>query len=408
MKKNNKQQKFNFKRYQQPNSDGFFGAYGGRFVPPGLDQVLKELEQAYLQASQDPSFLAELKKLYREFVGRPSKLYFAQKLTQKAGGAKIYLKREDLNHTGAHKINNTVGQALLAKRLGKTKLIAETGAGQHGVAVATVAALFGMSCDVYMGARDIDNQKVNVFRMKLLGARVVPVTAGQATLKDAVDAALQAYAQDGAAYYMLGSAVGPHPYPVMVRDFQKVVGEEIRAQLLANEKRLPDYVVACVGGGSNAIGAFYDFIREEKVNLVAVEPAGKGIKSGKHGLSLLKGKKGTIHGFICSVLQNQSGEIAESYSAASGLDYPGVGPELSHLVAVGRLKVVGITDKQAVQAFETLAREEGIIPALESAHAIAYGLKLASKLSKNQLVVINLSGRGDKDVENVYKNLLHS
>lgn len=392
--------------YKQLGSDGNFGKFGGSYVPKELVLVLSDLEKNYLQIKKDKNFQLELIRLYKNYVNRPSLLYFADKLTKECAGAKIYLKREDLNHTGAHKLNNTVGQALLAKKIGKKKLIAETGAGQHGVAVATVAAKFGMACDIYMGKRDVKNQKMNVYRMKLLGANIVEVSSGQATLKDAVDAALLAFIKDPDAYYMLGSAVGPHPYPVMVRDFQKIIGEEVRTQILKKENKLPDYLIACVGGGSNAMGLFYDFLDEKGVNLIAVEPAGKGAKSQRHGLALGKGREGIIHGFKCKLLQSADGEILESYSAASGLDYPGVGPELSNLLDVGRLRTVGITDKQAVQAFIDLSRLEGIIPALESAHAIGYAIKLAKTLSKDKIIVVNLSGRGDKDVENVYENLM--
>lgn len=393
-------------KYNLPDEKGNFGEYGGRFVPPELEKVLVVLERAYVKLKTSQKFQNELAQLYRDYAGRPSKLYLADRLSNEIGGAKIYLKREDLNHTGAHKINNAVGQALVARYLGKKKLIAETGAGQHGVAVATVAAKFGMECNVYMGARDIENQNVNVYRMKLLGAKVIAVTQGQGTLKDAVDAALMAYVAEPESYYMLGSAVGPHPYPVMVRDFQAVIGREAKKQMLEVEGRLPDVAVACIGGGSNAMGLFYEFISDEEVRLIGVEPAGKGIKSGQHGLVLMTGKPGVIHGFRCRVLQDETGEIGESYSAASGLDYPGVGPELSYLAEIGRLEVVGITDKEAVAALEKLSRTEGIIPALESAHAVAYALKLAIKMADKEIILVNLSGRGDKDVKNVYENLM--
>lgn len=389
--------------YNQPDSKGFFGQYGGSFVPPQLVKPLEDLSYAYAQIKDTPEFIQRLKHLYRTYANRPSGLYFAENATKKYSGAKIYLKREDLNHTGAHKINNALGQALVAKHMGKKKLIAETGAGQHGVAVATVAALFGMDCDIYMGARDVVNQKPNVYRMKILGARVIEVTQGQKTLKDAVDAALMAYVNEPESYYLLGSVVGPHPYPVMVRDFQKIIGEEIKEQMLQEEKRLPDYVVACVGGGSNAMGAFYSFIDDSKVHLIAVEPAGKGADTKRHGIALGKGTVDVIHGFKTLVLHDEKGAIGESYSAASGLDYPGVGPEPSHLKDIGRLELASATDKEAVAAFSLLSRLEGIIPALESAHAIAYGFKLASQLPSDQIVVINLSGRGDKDVECIYK-----
>jgi len=396
------------KKYNLPDKDGNFGQFGGQYVPSQLVEILNEIEKLYIELKDDLNFRKELSDLYKNYIGRPSLLYFAKKLTKKYGGAKIYLKREDLNHTGAHKINNCVGQALLAKHMGKKKLIAETGAGQHGVAVATVAALFDMECDIYMGARDIKNQKMNVYRMQMLGANIIPVTQGQATLKDAVDVALGAFINNPQAFYLIGSVVGPHPLPMIVRDFQKVIGEEVKQQIVKIEQRLPDYLVACVGGGSNALGLFYDFIDDSEVQLVAVEPAGKGEETNKHGLALMKGKPGVIHGFRCNVLQDDSGGILESYSAASGLDYPGVGPELSALHEQGRLEVVGATDKEAVSALVELSKQEGIIPALESAHALAYGTKLAANLSKNEVVVINLSGRGDKDVENVYENIMNN
>lgn len=395
--------KFN---YSLPDENGYFGEYGGRFVPPELEKVLDTLTRTYEKLKRDKIFQKELTMMYREYAGRPSNLYFAKNLTKKIGGAKIYLKREDLNHTGAHKINNCIGQGLVAHHMGKKKMIAETGAGQHGVATATVAAYFGMACDIYMGARDIDAQKPNVYRMKILGARVIPVTQGQGTLKDAVDAALMAYIQEPDAYYLLGSAVGPHPYPVMVRDFQKIIGEESRSQILKKESKLPRAIIACVGGGSNAMGAFYSFIPDKKVKLIAVEPAGKGIDTNRHGLSLGKGKTTIIHGFKTLTLQDDKGNIAESYSAASGLDYPGVGPELSYLKGVGRLNCAHATDKEAVDAFIELSKTEGIIPALESAHAVSYAIKYAKTLTKTDSIIVNLSGRGDKDVEHVYESFL--
>lgn len=392
--------------YNQPDSKGFFGQYGGSFVPPQLIKPLEDLANAYTQVKNTPEFIRKLSHLYKTYANRPSGLYFAKNVTEKQGGAKIYLKREDLNHTGAHKINNALGQALVAKHMGKKKLIAETGAGQHGVAVATVAALFGMDCDIYMGARDVEHEKPNVYRMKILGAKVIEVTQGQKTLKDAVDAALMAYIQEPEAHYLLGSAVGPHPYPIMVRDFQKIIGEEIKEQILLQEKKLPNYIVACVGGGSNAMGAFYSFLDEKKVHLIAVEPAGKGESTNRHGIALGKGTIDIIHGFKTLVIHDKTGAIGQSYSAASGLDYPGVGPELSHLKDIGRLELASVTDNQAIDAFSELSRTEGIIPALESAHAVAYGLKLAAQLPKDEIVVINLSGRGDKDVEFIYKEYL--
>jgi tryptophan synthase beta subunit len=392
--------------YNNPDKKGNFGEYGGVFVPPVLEKNLKQVAKAYEEAKKDKKFQDKLKNLLKDYVGRPSPLYLAEKLTKKCKGAKIYLKREDLNHTGAHKINNTLGQALLAKTMKKTKLICETGAGQHGVATATVATLMNMKCDVYMGRRDVKNQHMNVYRMKLLGAKVIEVKKGKQTLKDAIDVALNAFIKEPDSYYMLGSVVGPHPYPMMVRDFQSIIGKEAKAQILKKEGRLPDYLVACVGGGSNAMGLFYEFLNNKQVKLIAVEPAGKGEKTGKHGLSLKMGKPGIIHGFRCQVLQDKKGNIKESYSAASGLDYPGIGPEPSLLYKIKRLKEIGITDKQAVKAFQQISKEEGIIPALESAHAIAYAVKLAKKERKDKIIIVNLSGRGDKDVKNVYENLM--
>ncbi|HRN86853.1 MAG TPA: tryptophan synthase subunit beta [Candidatus Dojkabacteria bacterium] len=389
------------------NKKGKFGEFGGMFVPKDLEQTLTELAEVYEKLAVDDDFINELRDAYKKIANRPSPLYFAQNMTDDLSGPKIYLKREDLNHTGAHKINNVIGQGLIAKRLGKKKLIAETGAGQHGVATATIAAYLNMDCDIYMGARDIDAQKPNVYRMKILGANVIPVTQGQGTLKDAVDVALENFIKDHkSTHYLLGSVVGPHPYPTMVRDFQKIVGEEISEQLNSFGIAKPRAIIACVGGGSNAIGAMYEFINDEEVELIAVEPAGKGKNSGKHGLSLGTGKSSVIHGFRTLTLLDEKGEIRESYSAASGLDYPGVGPELSMLKENGRLKLGEVTDQEAVEAFAYLSKKEGIIPALESAHAIAYILKNPSQFSKDDVIVINLSGRGDKDVENVYENYM--
>ncbi|HRO64903.1 MAG TPA: tryptophan synthase subunit beta [Candidatus Dojkabacteria bacterium] len=389
------------------NKKGKFGEFGGMFVPKDLEQTLTELAEVYEKLAVDDDFINELRDAYKKIANRPSPLYFAQNMTDDLSGPKIYLKREDLNHTGAHKINNVIGQGLIAKRLGKKKLIAETGAGQHGVATATIAAYLNRDCDIYMGARDIDAQKPNVYRMKILGANVIPVTQGQGTLKDAVDVALENFIKDHkSTHYLLGSVVGPHPYPTMVRDFQKIVGEEISEQLNSFGIAKPRAIIACVGGGSNAIGAMYEFINDEEVELIAVEPAGKGKNSGKHGLSLGTGKSSVIHGFRTLTLLDEKGEIRESYSAASGLDYPGVGPELSMLKENGRLKLGEVTDQEAVEAFAYLSKKEGIIPALESAHAIAYILKNPSQFSKDDVIVINLSGRGDKDVENVYENYM--
>ena len=387
-------------------NQGNFAQFGGIYLPEELKTILEKLASEYERLSKTKDFQEELKSLYRDYANRPSLLYFAERLSKELG-CKIYLKREDLNHTGAHKINNALGQALIAKAMGKQKLIAETGAGQHGVATATVAAYFGLDCDVYMGQRDITAQKPNVYRMKVLGAKVIPVKQGRGTLKDAVDLALQNYvAEAKIAHYLLGSVVGPHPYPTMVRDFQKIIGEELEEQILEKEGRLPDKIIACVGGGSNALGAFYHFIKQRAVELIAVEPAGKGRLSGKHGLALGTGKPGVIHGFKTLLMTNKKGEIVqESYSIASGLDYPGVGPELSMLKESGRLILGEVTDKEALDAFAKLSALEGIIPALESAHAIAYLLQKKDEFKAEDLIVVNLSGRGDKDVENVYLRL---
>lgn len=383
---------------------GFFGSYGGQVVPPELQKNLNELKSAFLTARKDKQFQQKLHQLLRAYANRPSALYEAKRLTAETGGARIFLKREDLNHTGSHKINNVLGQALLAQQMGKTKLLAETGAGQHGVAVATVAALFGMQACIYMGERDIKNQAMNVDRMRLLGAEVVSIAAGQGTLKDAVDAALQAYVSEPDAYYLLGSAVGPHPYPIMVREFQRVIGDEAVVQIKRQVGRLPDAVVACVGGGSNALGLFSAFIPHRDVQIVAAEPGGLGRDSNRHGLSLLCGQTQTLHGFTTKVLLTATGEVAESYSAASGLDYPGVSPELSYYYDQGRLSSVPATDTEAVQAMVMLSRCEGIIPALESAHAVAVGMELARRLGKQAVIIINLSGRGDKDVTHVVRD----
>ena len=382
---------------EKKDEKGYFGEYGGKYVPEKLLPILEELEIEYLKAKEDEQFQIELKKLLADFVGRSSPLYFAKSLSQKYD-CKIYLKREDLNHTGAHKINNTLGQGLLAKRMGKNKLIAETGAGQHGVATATTASLLGMECEIFMGKVDADKQPNNVFRMKLLGAKVNIVDKGQMSLKEAVDEALTYYIEHDEVFYLIGSVVGPHPYPLMVRDFQKVIGEEAKKQILDMEKRLPDYMVACVGGGSNAIGLFYEFL-EEDVKLFGVEPAGKGLETGEHAATLTVGKPGVLHGFYSYLLQDKDGKPASVYSIASGLDYPGVGPEHSFLKDKGRIKFMTATDSEAVKAFHELSRLEGIIPALESSHALAYAFKLAKKLEYDDIMVINLSGRGDKDVE---------
>lgn len=384
------------------NNNGYFGEFGGCFVPEELQKVLKEVEENFFKFIDDPNFLEELAYYQKQYIGRENPLYFAERLTENAGGAKIYLKREDLNHTGAHKINNTVGQVLLAKRMGKKRIIAETGAGQHGVATATVCALFGIDCTIYMGEIDTKRQELNVFRMELLGAKVVPVTTGTKTLKDAVDAALIDFVQNAdSTFYLLGSAVGPHPYPIMVREFQSIIGIEARKQILEAENRLPDYVVACVGGGSNAIGLFHPFVEDKEVKIVGVEPAGKGLDTEEHAASISKGSVGVIHGFKCYTLQDENGEPLPVHSIAAGLDYPGVGPEHSHYHASGRAEYVSITDQEALDAFFTLSKTEGIIPAIESSHAVAYAIKLAKNLAKDKIIIVNLSGRGDKDVKQV-------
>lgn len=380
--------------------DGKYGKYGGRFVPEILMAAIKELEEAYAKAKQNPSFSKELAYYLSEYAGRPTPLYYAENLTRKLGGAKIYLKREDLAHGGAHKINNTLGQALLAKRMGKKRVIAETGAGQHGVATAIACAALGLQAEVYMGAEDMQRQRLNVFRMKLLGAEVHPVESGSRTLKDAINEALRDWATNvESTYYLIGSVVGPHPYPMIVRDFQSVIGNELKTQFLKKERRLPDALVACVGGGSNAIGTFYPFEDDANVKLYGVEAAGAGIETGKHAASLGAGAEGVFHGMLTYVLQNSDGQIQNTHSISAGLDYPGVGPEHSFLKTLQRAEYVTATDREAVDAFCTLAREEGIIPALESAHALAFAMKLARKMKQEAAIVVTLSGRGDKDVE---------
>lgn len=383
-----------------------FGRFGGQFVPEKILVAVKKVEKAYEEAIQDPMFMASYRDYLKNYVGRPSLLYEAKRLTETLGGARIFLKREDLNHTGAHKINNVLGQALLAKRMGIRKLIAETGAGQHGVATATVAALLGMDCEIHMGAVDVEKQSLNVYRMQMLGAKVVVVEEGLKTLKEAVDSALITWANDlENTFYLIGSAVGPHPYPTMVREFQKVIGEEIKAQLQEKEQRLPDYVLACVGGGSNAIGAFYDFIQNPSVKLIGVEAAGDGIDTKRHAATMTKGQTGIIHGMQTKVLLDPDGSISEVYSISAGLDYPGVGPEHSYLESINRVQYVAVSDQEAVDAFIKLTQTEGIIPAIESAHAVAYAIKLAPNLPKENILVINLSGRGDKDVKQVARFL---
>lgn len=383
---------------------GRFGEYGGQFVPETVMAAVSELQAAYEQYKNDPAFLQELDTLYRDYANRPSLLYYAEKMSKDLGGAKIYLKREDLNHTGAHKINNVLGQCLLAKRMGKHRIIAETGAGQHGVATATVCALMGMDCVVYMGKEDTQRQSLNVYRMELLGAKVVAVDSGTATLKDAINEAFRDWVTNiDTTFYCIGSVMGPHPYPTMVRDFQKVIGREIRRQLMAKEGRLPDCIVACVGGGSNAMGAFYDFIPDTTVRLVGAEAAGRGVDTPYHAATMAKGSKGIFHGMHSLFLQNQDGQIDPVYSISAGLDYPGVGPEHAWLHDTGRAEYVDITDEEAVNAFEYLSRTEGIIPAIESSHAVAAAIKIAPTMDKDQIMVINLSGRGDKDVYSIAK-----
>ena len=385
-----------------PDRRGHFGVYGGRYVAETLMPALTELERAYDKARRDRAFQKEFQSYLREYAGRETPLYFAERLTEKLGGAKIYLKREDLCHTGAHKINNTIGQILLARRMGKRRVIAETGAGQHGVATATVAARFGLECEIFMGKEDVGRQSLNVFRMKLLGAKVRVVEAGSRTLKDAMNEALRDWVTYvRSTYYLIGSVAGPHPYPMMVRDFQSVIGREARRQILQKEGRLPDYLVACVGGGSNSMGLLYPFVRDRKVKMLGVEAAGHGLRSGKHAASIQGGAVGVLHGSKSYVLQNERGQITETHSIAAGLDYPGVGPELSYLRDRGRAAFAAATDREAIAAIQLLAEVEGIIPALESAHAIAAVVRLAPKLKKNQIVVVNLSGRGDKDMPTV-------
>ncbi len=378
---------------------GRYGVHGGQYLPETLMNAVLELEQAYNKYKNDPKFLEELQALYRDYANRPSLLYYAEKMTKDLGGAKIYLKREDLNHTGSHKINNVLGQVLLAKKMGKKRVIAETGAGQHGVATATVAALMGMECVVYMGKEDTERQALNVFRMELLGAKVVPVETGTKTLKDAVNEALRVWtSRVDDTFYVLGSVMGPHPYPEMVRDFQRVIGKEVKKQMLEKEGRLPDVVMACVGGGSNAMGLFYDFIQEKEVRLIGVEAAGRGVDTAETAATISRGSLGIFHGMKSYFMQDEYGQIAPVYSISAGLDYPGIGPEHAYLHDSGRAEYVPATDDESVAAFSYLSRTEGIIPAIESAHAVAYAMKLAPTMDKDKIIVINLSGRGDKDV----------
>lgn len=381
---------------------GRFGEFGGQYIPETVMTAVHELEKAYNKYKDDPEFNKELQELYHNYAGRPSMLYYAEKMTKDLGGAKIYIKREDLNHTGSHKINNVLGQILLAKKMGKKRIIAETGAGQHGVATATVCALMGLECEVYMGETDMKRQSLNVYRMNLLGAKVTGVASGTATLKDAINEAFRDWVSNiDTTFYCIGSVMGPHPYPTMVRDFQKVISAEIRSQLMEKEGRLPDCVVACVGGGSNAMGAFYNFIEDKSVKLVGAEAAGRGIDTPDHAATVAKGSLGIFHGMKSLFLQNEYGQIDPVYSISAGLDYPGIGPEHAYLNSIGRAQYVDITDEEAVCAFEYLSRTEGIIPAIESSHAVAAALKIAPTMDKESILVINLSGRGDKDVYSI-------
>ena len=388
--------------YQQPDARGHFGPYGGTFVAETLIHALHELEAAYAKYREDPEFVAEFQRELKHFVGRPSPVYHAARLSREIGGAQIHLKREDLNHTGAHKVNNTIGQALLARRMGKPRVIAETGAGQHGVATATICARYGLECVVYMGSEDVKRQSPNVYRMHLLGAKVVPVESGSRTLKDALNEALRDWVTNVEnTFYIIGTVAGPHPYPMMVRDFQRVIGDECLVQMPQQIGRQPDAVIACVGGGSNAMGIFHPYIPFEKTRLMGVEAAGEGLESGKHSASLQKGSAGVLHGNRTFILQDDNGQITETHSISAGLDYPGVGPEHAWLQEIGRAEYVGITDKEALEAFHYLCRTEGIIPALESSHAVAYAMKLAKTMRPDQSILVNLSGRGDKDIGTV-------
>jgi tryptophan synthase beta chain len=383
-----------------PDERGYFGEYGGQIIPPDLVIIMDEIKDAYLEISQTIVFQDELNDLYANYVGRPSPIYYAKRLSEKLGGAKIFLKREDLNHTGAHKINHCLGEALLAKHMGKTKVLAETGAGQHGVALATACALVGIDCEIHMGAVDIAKEHPNVTKMKILGCTLVEVTRGTQTLKDAVDSAFEEYLKDPVNFiYAIGSVVGPHPFPMMVRDFQRIVGKESREQFLEQQGKLPDVITACVGGGSNAIGMFTDFLNDDVVKLVGVEPAGRGLETSDHAATMSKGVKGALHGFECYNLQDEAGEPLPVYSIASGLDYPGVGPQHCLLKDLGRVDYIAVGDDECVDAFMTLSRVEGIIPALESAHAVAYAMKIAGGMSPEQSILVNLSGRGDKDAD---------
>ncbi len=388
------------KKIQLPDKLGHFGQFGGKFVPEILVAALESLEKAYREAQRDTGFKQRLTELLRNYGGRPTSLYFAAQLTEHCGGARIYLKREDLAHTGAHKINNTLGQGLLAQRMGKRRVVAETGAGQHGVATATVCAMLGMNCVVYMGEEDVRRQALNVFRMRLLGAEVRPVSSGSQTLKDAINEAIRDWVTNvDSTYYLLGSVVGPHPYPMMVRDFQSVIGRETRRQVIKAAGRLPDYAIACVGGGSNAMGLFYPLAKDLEVKLIGVEAGGLGLHTKKHGASLTEGSIGVLHGSKSHILQDDAGQIRETHSISAGLDYPGVGPEHSYYKESGRASYVTVTDKEALEGFNLLSQKEGIIPALEPAHAVYYATRLAAELGKDQIIVVNLSGRGDKDMD---------
>jgi tryptophan synthase beta chain len=393
-------------RYNLPTSDGRFGRFGGRYVPETLMEALSVLEENYLKLRGDPGFRRELDYMLREYAGRPTPLYYAENLTKIVGGAKIYLKREDLLHGGAHKINNTLGQGLLAKWMGKRRVIAETGAGQHGVAAAMACAVLELRCEIYMGEIDMERQKMNVQRMRLLGAEVHQVSSGSKTLKDAINEAIRDWVTNvETTYYLLGSCVGPHPYPMIVRDFQSVIGVEAKKQILEKEGRLPDYIVACVGGGSNAIGIFHPFVEDREVKLIGVEAGGEGEDLGKHSASLARGFEGVLHGALTYVLQDEDGQIAGTHSIAAGLDYPAVGPEHAYLKETERAQYFTVTDEEALQAFLTLSRTEGILPALESAHALAYAVKLAESIGRDEIIIVNLSGRGDKDLEIVLRRL---
>jgi len=395
-----------FQYAEMPNKEGFFGEFGGQEIPPQLKQIMDEIDTAYEEIRHTPEFQNELEQLFADYVGRPSPIYHARRLSEKLGGAQIYLKREDLNHTGAHKINHCLGEALLAKYMGKTKVIAETGAGQHGVALATACALVGIPCEIHMGQVDIEKEHPNVTKMKILGCDLIPVTRGTATLKDAVDSAFEEYLKDPVNFiYAIGSVVGPHPFPKMVRDFQSIIGNEAREQFQAKKGKLPDYITACVGGGSNAMGLFTAFLNDDEVNIVGVEPAGKGLDTSEHSATLTLGKPSVLHGMKCYVLETEDGQPMPVHSIASGLDYPGVGPQHSYLKELGRVQYETATDKECLDAFMTLSRVEGIIPALESSHAVAWAMRKAPELSKDQTILVNLSGRGDKDADYVAEKL---